>query len=218
MRSWRKKGPDVREKDTANLVKLATQGVGRAGLFVVLLIAVIGLLAGCPSRPVETGVQQGVEHAARQVDNVPSPRVPSEFRWEFRRYPSGVAHVADNPGAFGLSEQALRARAVLDRYFYEGDVYDRAVALGACTGFEQLMDYQQEYQQQLEDGTLVIDASVFKEFLVDYVTSLLIDAGFEVIHADVVETAYSFVETYVEYGDTIPPHVLKAYFQACVLR
>ena len=194
----------MREKDTANLVTLATQGVSRAGLCVVLLIAVIGLLAGC-SGPVRTGVQQGVEQAGRQLENAPPPRVPSEPKIQFRRYPSGVADAAENPGAFGLSEEALRARAVLDRYFYEGDVYDRAVALGACTGFEQLM----EYMEELEAGTLEIRASDFEEFLEAYMINILKEAGYEVLHATVVGKAEGFVSTYLEHGDSLPPGVLK---------
>jgi hypothetical protein len=202
----------MREKDTANLVTLATQGVGRAGLCVVFLVAVIGLLAGCGgARTVGPDI---AEHVARQVDNAPPPRVPSEFRPQFRRYPSGIADAAENPGAFGLSEDALRARAVLDSYFYKGDVYDQAVTLGVCTGADQLM----EYMEELEAGTLEMKASDFEQFLEAYMINILKEAGYEVLHATVVGKAEGFVSTYLEHGDSIPPGVLKAYYQACVLR
>jgi hypothetical protein len=202
----------MRKKDTANLVTLATQGVGRSGLCVVLLIAVIGLLAGCGAA--RTVGPQIAEPVGRQLDNAPTPRIPSEPKLQFREYPGGVPDPAANPAARGLSDAALRARLYLDNYYYDGDVYDKLLVNGVCTGFEQLM----EYQQQLEDGTLVIDASDFEEFLVEYITSFVTEAGYEVPYADVVEKAHSFVETYLESEGQIPPSTLRAYFQACVLR
>jgi len=199
------------EKDSANLVTSATHGVGRAGLLAVLLVAVIGMLAGCGgAREV---VPQIAERAARQVDKAPTPRIPSEPKLQFREYPAGVADAQANPATRGLSDAALQARAYLDNYYY-GNVYDKVIVVGICTGFDQLMDYQ----QQLEDGTLVIDASDFKEFLVAYAESILKNAGYEVLHATVVEKAESFVSIYLEHGDQISPQTLRAYYQACVLR
>jgi hypothetical protein len=203
----------MRKKDTANLVTFATQGVGRAGLCVVLLIAVIGLLAGCGSGASKVAPKIG-EQAAKQVDNAPTPRIPSEPKLVFTEYPGGVHDPAANPTARGLSDAALRARVYLDNYYYEGDVYDKLLVNGVCTGFEYLMGFQQD----LEDGTLEIDASDFEGFLVEYITSFDTAPGYDIPYADVVDRVSSFVETYLESEGQIPPSIVRAYFQGCVLR